>query len=743
MGVPQPVLKVQLLEDMENPLLKKCFFEYVQESYNKTFNELKDQIFRSDNYHHCILKICYYDENNKLQELEQANIREKSVFIKESRFKPVKEKNPNKIGKNSTIPIVILNDGVCICSKLIYEKCERMLKEKFDGRESQYKKEIEEIKKKRDEAINYVNNLEEIKKMAEEKDMKIKELQEKIDFINKEKEITEKERKLIFEELKNIKDDKKENPKNPDSLREFNIQKGLIENEILNKARNNINIYFDFNKSKEYNKNDMKNFQDIISDLLKKEDYETKLSKDILKMLKDKPLYNKNDKDNNPINHFNILVLGPSGVGKSTLINSILLLDENVDGAKTSVGTACTKGKPKEYSSNKIEGIRLFDTQGIEMGDYNIIKVKKDATELITKKIKSGDPDKYIHCIWYCVSETRFHTEEQDCLRELMLSYHKNTIPIIIVYGKAVDIKIKNQMINEINKFIEQYKEQDLKVISILAKEMANVKPYGTKLLLETTRKKLEKALESSCYEGMRKEKLKQFQEEFNRNLNIAEDEEEKGKDKQKEKELDDKQFSELFIKKLSKILKIKFKENNLARLSSYLLKKYRDLMQEFDNKMNDFVVVYADQLFTRYHAEYKNLDLKNGSQILKLFDTSFYDMAKLLIRSKLENEIKNDVLPRILKEIKVNLLDNFTNKINDIFDSIILENESILKELRKQVDEIVKTSFSAIDNKIDNCLKKYSDSYKDDYDEENKKPEEKIETNENKDQNMFLNGII
>ena len=377
------------------------------------------------------------------------------------------------------------------------------------------------------------------------------------------------------------------------------------------------------------------------------------------------------------------------------------------------------------------------------MGVYNIIRVKEDATKLITKKIKSGDPDKYIHCIWYCVSETRFHTDEQDCLRELMLSYHKNTIPIIIVYGKAVDIKIKNQMINEIKKFIEQYKNQNLEVISILAKEMANVKPYGTKLLLETTLKKLERALESSCYEGMRKEKLKQFQEEFNRNLNIAEDEEEKGKNKQKEKELDDKQFSELFIKKLSKILKIKFKENNLARLSSYLLKKYRDLMQEFDNKMNDFVVVYADQLFTRYHAEYKNLDLKNGSQILKLFDTSFYDMAKLLIRSKLENEIKNDVLPRILKEIKVNLLDNFTNMINDIFDSIILENESILEELKKQVDEIVKTSYRDIHKKIDNCLKKYSDSYKDDYDEENKKPEEKIETNENKDQNMFLNGII
>lgn len=436
MGQPVPVLLVKVYEGMEYPVLKQSFFEYIEESYNKTFNDLKDQLFKSDNYHHCILKICYIDDKGYLKEYEEANNREKPLFIKESRFKPVKEKKEGKINKKSIIAIAILNDGICMCDKIIYEKCERIIKEQFQGRESQYKKEIEEIRKKRDEAIEYVKNLEEIQKQAAKKDNFIKELQEKIDFINHEKEVSEKETKLIFQELENIKRDKQENPKNPTSMKEFNVNKGIIENDILNKARNNINIYFDFNKSKESDRADMKNFQEIIEELLTKEKYESKLSKDILKWLKDKPLFVKNKKNTNAINHFNILVLGPSGVGKSTLINSMLLLDENKDGAKTSVGTACTKGKPKEYSSDKIEGIRLFDSQGIEMGDYNITKVKKDATELIKSKIKGGDPDKYIHCIWYCVSETRFHTEEQDCLRELMFSYHQNIIPIIIVYGK-------------------------------------------------------------------------------------------------------------------------------------------------------------------------------------------------------------------------------------------------------------------------------------------------------------------
>ncbi len=86
---------------------------------------------------------------------------------------------------------------------------------------------------------------------------------------------------------------------------------------------------------------------------------------------------------------------------------------------------------------------------------------------------------------------------------------------------------------------------------------------------------------------------------------------------------------------------------------------------------MNDFVIIYADQLFTRYHNEFKTLDLKNGSNILKNFDTTFYDLAKTTIRSKLENEIKNKVLPETLKKIKENLLKNFRIMIDTNFDRI------------------------------------------------------------------------
>ena len=728
MGTTPPLLQVEILEDMENPIMLKSYVEYIED--NKTFMDLKKNLKKSDSYHHCVLKICYYDENNKLQEYEEANVRSKNPLrIKKSRFKPTKKINPEKISRESIIPIVLLNNGDCICEKLIWEKCQSKIEQEYKGKESQHQKEIEELEKKRDEAISALKDLQENEKI---RCNTIRELNKKVEIIIKEKQDSEKEKKEILNAIKNLKEKKADNPLNQKSLQLFNLKKPSIDSNIIKKAKNSIDTYFDFHLFKESYIKDKEKFQKMIEDLLKKEKYQDKLLKDILKMLKDKPLYEEFKKDGNPIKHFNILVLGPSGVGKSTLINSMLLLDENDGGAKTSVGTACTKGKPKEYTSDKIEGIRLFDSQGIEMGDYNITAVQKDAKELIDEKINSGDPDKYIHCIWYCVSETRFHTEEQTCLQVLMNSYHENKIPIIIIYGKAVDEKIKKQMITEIKKFIDKNKSHKLVVIPLLAKEMANVKPFGKNKLLDTTVDKLKNALESSCYEGIRTEKLKQFQDEFNNKLLKAEEEEKKEKEKKKTNEILKKEFCDNFILKLRKIINIDFKEDNLGLLSSYLFNMYDNLNSQFEKKMNDFVVIYGDQLFNLYYKEYQNLDIEYKSEILKLFDTSFLDKAKKKIRDELENEIKNIILPNIFKEIEANLLCNFKAVIDKNFNTIILKNHSIIKELQNQVDKLVKASYDDIHNKIQQCRKK--NSKESDFYEDEGEPKEKVK--EKKDKN-------
>ena len=71
-------------------------------------------------------------------------------------------------------------------------------------------------------------------------------------------------------------------------------------------------------------------------------------------------------KGNNQIKHINFIVIGKTGVGKSTFINESLLLPENKR-AKEGIGEPVTH-ESFLYSSDKLKMLRMWDTQGL---DYN------------------------------------------------------------------------------------------------------------------------------------------------------------------------------------------------------------------------------------------------------------------------------------------------------------------------------------------------------------------------------------
>ena len=84
----------------------------------------------------------------------------------------------------------------------------------------------------------------------------------------------------------------------------------------------------------------------------------------------------------------NIIITGKTGVGKSTLINSVF----GQDLAKVGVGTPVTKNI-QEYTKDGIP-ISLFDTRGLELGNYQ--EIAKELKDEIGKR-RGADPDKHSH----------------------------------------------------------------------------------------------------------------------------------------------------------------------------------------------------------------------------------------------------------------------------------------------------------------------------------------------------------
>ena len=122
----------------------------------------------------------------------------------------------------------------------------------------------------------------------------------------------------------------------------------------------------------------------------------------------------------------NIIITGKTGVGKSTLINS--MFQGNL--AETGQGRPCTQGI-KEITKEGIP-ISIFDTRGLEVKEYK--ETLNELRNFISKMHKETDVNKQIHVAWICISEDLRRVEEADTELVNMLS---EFVPVIAVITKA------------------------------------------------------------------------------------------------------------------------------------------------------------------------------------------------------------------------------------------------------------------------------------------------------------------
>ena len=252
----------------------------------------------------------------------------------------------------------------------------------------------------------------------------------------------------------------------------FNLLKEYEKAELIKFFNGN---YKEFVKNKicqqnDYNyiKIDRNKINDITSSKVFEEIYNKKMNNIIDSI--------NSDLQFSAIKYLTIVVIGRSGVGKSTLINAFLKEEK----AETDIGYKVTK-ENHLYDSVHIPFLRLYDTRGIELDEqFGPKSILDNALSIINTSESKNDFNDYVSCIWYCVTGNYIDDKEIEIIRNL--KKEKPSIPLIIVYSFAL---LQEGFKTIRTKIIAEF--PNALFIPVLAKKEENYYSFGLDTLLEKT----------------------------------------------------------------------------------------------------------------------------------------------------------------------------------------------------------------------------------------------------------------
>ena len=190
-----------------------------------------------------------------------------------------------------------------------------------------------------------------------------------------------------------------------------------------------------------------------------------------------------------PVHKGNVLVLGNSGVGKSTLINAVI----GDDIAKTSFGTRGTTEELAIYGSPSVP-FRVIDSIGFEPSPIKSLRAIHAVRKWSRLSAQEGNENSRINVIWFCVDGTAAKLFPET-IRNFSNSIAMwKSVPIIAVITKSYSQADRARNIEMVRQaFRGQRVERNLRAIvpvvaqTFVINETAFAPPEGITDLIDAT----------------------------------------------------------------------------------------------------------------------------------------------------------------------------------------------------------------------------------------------------------------